>query len=315
MHVLLDHLTAVIVGTLLLGTLLLLRIQDQTDAIETVQRYRAVEMASGLVHTLEREIENARGRDETERVFATDVGGPPLSPDQYRFRLLRGVASDGTEFTRQLTFPTVFSPDDLSASPLGIVAYVVEETGETAVVDGRERPLLRARRFEFPRGGPIVAAGVYDRLLDFDVTAYEPDGTEVHQRIELPETPLRIHIDLRFAPEAMPAVEGQDPTATAFSTRHARTVRVHAATAYERDSDILTGPGGIPPLPGDDDYVPPPGESDPGEDPGRDAEPGGDVETRYTICHNPGPDQRTITIVAADAPRHRAHGDHRGACH
>ena len=116
MTFLLDNLTAVIVGTVLLGALLVLQQRGQQKAVEAAQRYRAESMVAELATTVERELENARGRAETERAFAVVTGEGSLGADTYRFRLRRATASDGTEYTSLCLLYTSPSPRDATLS-------------------------------------------------------------------------------------------------------------------------------------------------------------------------------------------------------
>lgn len=257
MTFLLDNLTAVIVGTVLLGALLVLQQRGQQKAVEAAQRYRAESMVAELATTVERELENARGRAETERAFAVVTGEGSLGADTYRFRLRRATASDGTEYTSLVSFPTLLRPNQLSASPVGVVSYHVEETGETARVDGRDRPLLRATRYEFPRGGPLRRTAVYERLVDVDVVALGAGGSETDATDAFSETPVRIRLAIESAPEVTRALttEGAGPLT---AIRHGRTVRIAGGSTTTAGSTPvdLSVRGGIPALPGDPTYDP-----------------------------------------------------------
>ena len=51
---------------------------------------------------------------------------------------------------------------------------------------------------------------------------------------------------------------------------------------------------------------PPPPEGEP--------PPDGDAKEKVTICHNPGPNQRTIEVAPEAVPAHLAQGAYLGAC-
>ncbi|WP_420456609.1 hypothetical protein [Rubrivirga sp.] len=256
MTFLLDNLTAVVVGTVLIGALFVVQQRAQQSAVEAVQQDRAHAHASGLATTIERELENARSRAETEAAFQRGPGGTPLGDSTYRFRLRQETAADGTVFTSHLSFPTLSAPDSLGVSPVYVVAYHVEDTGARAQVDGRDRSLLRATRYEFARGGPLRETATVERLVDFDVTAVAADGTPTSTAATMAQTPPHLRFDLRYAPEVVAQKTSDQGRGEVTSTRHARTVRVLAAGATSGTAPVVTAtPGGIPPLPGDAGYV------------------------------------------------------------
>lgn len=337
MTFLLDNLTAVIVGAILISTLFVLQQRSQQGAIEAVQRHQAQAHASALATTIEREFENARSRPETEDAFAVAPGGMRFGEDTFRLRLQRATTADGTEYTSQVSFPTLSDPENLAASPVYIVTYVVQETGETARVDGRERALLTATRYEFPRGGPLVETATYARLVDFDVTAFQVDGTGVTEAAMMARTPARIHSELRYAPSLVADRTSDQRKDEVTSTRLARTARVVAAMSVtELMLADLGIPGGIPLLPGDIGFVTgsqpvayapggdggggegeaggsdaPPGNDAPGDDgtPG-DSPAGSGSGPNVLICH-----QATNTKVSQAAlGDHLGHGDLLGSC-
>lgn len=251
----LDNLTAIIVGTVLLGALLVLQQRGQQKAVEATQRYRSEALVAELASTIERDLENARSRAETERSFAIDAAVGSLGADVYRFRLRRATAADGTAYTSLVSFPTLLRPNQLSASPVGVVSYHVEETGETAMVDGRQRPLLRATRYEWPRGGPLRQTAVYERLVGLDVVALGAGGAETDETLAFGESPVRVRLTLEAAPEVTRALttEGAGPLT---AIRHGRTIRIVGGTTPAAGTAPVdaTTRGGIPALPGDPTY-------------------------------------------------------------
>ncbi len=258
MTFLLDNLTAVVVGTVLIGALFVVQQRSQQSAIEAVQQDRAQAHAGGLATTIERELENARSRPETEAAFRIEAGGSQVGTDTYRFHLRQATAADGTVFTSHLSFPTLSDPAALGGSPLTVVTYEVEETGEVARVDGRDRPLLQITRYTFGRGGPLRRTATVGRLVAVDVTATAADGS-TSVAGPMASTPVRVHVELRVAPESVARKTSDQRRDPASTTRHARTARVLAATALSGTAPVdVTRPGGIPPLPGDPGFAPGP---------------------------------------------------------
>lgn len=242
MTFLLDHLIAIVVGTVLLGALLILQQRGQQSAIEATQRYRAQAMASEMTGVLEREIENIRSRAETERTFASSPAAGDAGPGTYRFRLRR----DPTDaYTTVFEFPTTTDPNSLGASGTMIVGYHTAPTGQTIQIDGADRPLLRVTRYQYERGGDVVQTGVYDRVVDIDVTALTDGGEE--DEGEGLDAPPRVSLTVRFAPELTPLRAADQGAAPLHSIRYARSIRIPAASAAPGTSPVdMTVAGGIP---------------------------------------------------------------------
>ena len=251
MNVALDHLTAIIVGTVLLGGLLVLQQRHQLAAVEAAQQYRAQALASELTTTLEREIENIRSRSETERAFAI-VDGDAIEPGAptYRFRILRDATDS---YTEEFSFPTVATPDALSASGVAIVRYLVEPTGATARVDGADRPLYTVTRDEFVRGGDVRTTGVFERVVDFDVTGLAglTPADQVRHEAEVDPVPPRVRVEIEFAPERLADRAADQAAPAATSVRYARSLRVPAASGDRSAAFDTTTPGGIRAFPAD----------------------------------------------------------------
>lgn len=241
----LDNLIAIVVGSVLLGGLLILQQRNQQAAVEATQRYRAQAMASDMTASLEREIENVRSRAETERAFAVGAGGS-LGPDTYRFRLRRDAAD---EVTTVFEFPTAADPNSLTASGTMIVGYHTTATGDSVHVDGADRPLYRVTRYQFERGGPVRQTSVYERVIDFDVAAMAGatnggGDTEVER---LDPAPPRVTLTVRFAPELVEMRASDQASAPLYSIRYARSIRIPAAAIEAGSTPVdLTEDGGIP---------------------------------------------------------------------
>jgi len=221
------------------------------------------------------------------------------------------------------------------------VTYHVEDTRQTAVVDGRRRALLQATRYEYVRGGTVRRTSVYQGLVDFDVIAVGAGGVET---LEGPfaATPSRLKVELRVAPQG---ADGEGVT----STHHARTIRVAAATLTGpgRAADE-TKPGGIPALPGDpggplgpaptdptgpiDPIDPTPIDPKPTDPAPIDPKPADpipvdptptdpvptapvlDPNEQVPMCHDPAGKNDDKMVRRKDIDKHIAHGDYMGAC-
>ncbi|WP_412062155.1 hypothetical protein [Rubrivirga sp. IMCC45206] len=254
MQFLIDHLIAIVVGSVLLSGLLVLQLRGNDAAITATAQYRTQMSTGSFATTLEREIENMRSRTETENAFAASALPSLGGGEAYRFRLRTADDGEGGVYTSQFSFPTLTAPDAFGASAIIIVSYLVEPTGQTTTVDGRERALYRATRHEFRRGGPVVWTDVIDGIVDFDVTMFPTGGPPEGERqnvgadMATAETPPRVQVELRTAPSFGVTRTGQAAT----STRHARSIRIPAAMAAARPTvPDATTPGGIPLLPGD----------------------------------------------------------------
>lgn len=253
MSFLLDHLTAILVGTTLLVALLFVQQRGQQNAVEAATRYQSQRLTSGFATTLERDVENIRTRAQTEAAFG-GAGGAGLP--RYRFTIRR--SSDGT-YTSQVTFPTLQDPALGDASPILIVGYHVEPTGERALIDGVDRPIYTVTRYEYARGGTVLSQSTLGGVLDFEVSAFTDDGTEIRTSSWVDPTPPRLDVEVATVVER-PTREAGDQEMMSFATsRYARTVRVHGATA-RGGLPPAAGPGdaGIPAFPGDPPPPPPP---------------------------------------------------------
>lgn len=258
MAFILDNLIAILVGTTLLVALVFVQQRGQQSAIDATSRYQSQRMASGLASTIERDVENIRTRAQTQTAFGGTSG-----TTTYRFSLRRETGTDGETYTSQFAFPTLLDPSLGDDSPVMMVTYHVEPTGESALVDGVDRPLYQVTRYEFERGGTVQAQGTTSGLVDFEVTAFRPDGTPFQVDDVINDTPPRVQVELVMAPDRPEARTGDQAMTSSFGTsRHARTIRVRGATARGGLPPVdLTKPGGIPELPGS---PPPPTTTDSG---------------------------------------------------
>lgn len=245
----LDNLTAIVVGTTLMVGLLFVQQRGQQSAVEATTRYRAQQMTTAFATTVERDVDNVRTQAQTEAAFEGD-------DPAYRFTLRRATGADGNAYTRQFTFPTLLDPAEGLDSPIVIVTYHVTPTGEQVRIGGDLHPLYQATRHVYQRGVGLTQTGTLTGIVDFDITAYDAGGTPIEEREVLTPTPLLVHVDLVTAVDLPTRRAGDQTTPNALATaRHARTVRVTGASSTGGlPTNISSAAGGIPPLPGDDDY-------------------------------------------------------------
>ena len=291
MTFLLDNIIAVVVGTVLIGALFIVQQRGQQSAVDATQRYQAQKHASELVTVVQREVENLRSRTATRRAFALrqDDAGRPA--DTYRMRLLQKTGADGEPYTAQFSFPTldfeILDPDDPTGSRVitgvVLVTYRVEPTADVAVIDGRQRPLYTITGSVYRRGDAAPEDGsVYEGVVDFDVTAFLPDGTQVTDQSLIDPAPTRVHVTLVTAPVRAAARTVDQASTPLTSTRYARTVRAIGATAAGGTAPVnVSKSGGIPALTSDD--PPPPRYS--GTPPTSGTEPElTDIDCDIVIC-------------------------------
>ena len=283
MTFIIDNLIAIVVGTVLLVGLLVVQQRGQQRAVEASTRYRTQQLASGFVATLQRDIENGRSHSDTNDAFEQKPGSSMIagSVTTQRFSVVR--SADGT-YTERLTFPTLADPERFTASAIQIVHYFVEPTGETREVGGVARPVLRATRYVYPRGGPIRVEGGVGELVGFDVTAFAADGSAITDRAWVDPVPARIQFEVEMAVDLPEQLASDQASGSDFaSTRHARTVRVASAATRGGSSAVdATEDGGIPPFRGEAGYAgpspdpkpkPKPPRPDPEPDPVPDPKP------------------------------------------
>jgi hypothetical protein len=243
MHVIFDHLTAILIGSVLLIALFVVQRRSQTTSIEATERYRTETQAAEFLKTVERDIENIRTVAQTQHAFGT-----------HRLSLRQAVGTDGEQYTQQFSFPTLADPSLGTASPVVIVTYHIEPAGESAQVGDQLRPLYSATRYVTARGGTPQRTGGALRLVDFDITAFFASGAEVTSASQYWDTPTRLNVEIEAA-APMPSNNG---SSTLRATRQARLVRVLGAAARGGLPPVdPSTPAGIPELPGDPPPPPP----------------------------------------------------------
>jgi len=154
MFTMIDHLGAVLVGTVALVTILSLSHRARESAVETTVGNVAQARAHAFMRVLERDVENMRTEAETRAAVGT-----------YSCGLTRDAGGSVESFT----VPTLLDPDRGAASPVGHVTYRREPTGDSVHVDGSPRALYSMVREEDAGAGPIPGGGSGGVIVGIDV--------------------------------------------------------------------------------------------------------------------------------------------------
>ena len=104
MTVLLDNLTAILVGSTLLVAMLVVQQRGQQSAIDATARYQSETLTSQFISILERDVENIRTMEEMEAAFGAR-----------RFALPSGLAPTAALFEEE--------EEDAGAAAGGAYAY------------------------------------------------------------------------------------------------------------------------------------------------------------------------------------------------
>ena len=197
MAFLLDHLAAAIVGAILLVSLIAIQIRGRQSAVEATVRHQVESHTTQFLHTLQRDLENARTSRQARAAlgsYQTDhLGGPT----ERAF----GVHGTPTQ-TDWIEFVTVGDPTAGFSSPLVAVAYRMEPTGTQTVVNGTARDLYRVVRYEATSAGTWAPrGGSSDTVIGFSGRALDANGQPVVDG-RLRDLPGRVEIEVLAATAA-----------------------------------------------------------------------------------------------------------------
>lgn len=265
MHAIFDHLTAVIVGAVLIGAMLFIQTRHRQHALQAAVRHQAQTSATGFFGIAEREVENARTRDQAVHglgYYAVDIAGSADRTDRLTLVTTQRDAATGTAF------------------PLG-VSYRLVATGETVRVGDADRPTYRVERYEdrIGGGGAFALTGVVaENVVSFRARAFDAAGAPVTRagtsggygrsgwNTSRDDDPVRFELELETA-TPLPARVSQDQASTTHANLSRRTRSIRLANAN------ATGPGttgvsavtarDVPLLPGEATPPPPPPPSPP----------------------------------------------------
>lgn len=251
-----DHLTAIIVGGVLLLALLTLQQRSRTSAIETSVHHRAQTHATQMTSILERELENARNREQAEHTLG-----------YYQFKIERSSAGANTG---RLVFQTLTSPEEGEASPVQTVAYVLEPSSERVQIDGEDRRTFRLTRYT-ERSGSYEPTGSLSGVTGFEVKS--GSGITSGSFGVLPE---KIHFSVEVASAGTTHRSGDQRRVSSTNiVRHGASVTLlnHSIDEVELSGEAVPArpTPGLPELP--DLSVPDP---DPDSTAGQDPTPGDD---------------------------------------
>ncbi|HEX8384695.1 MAG TPA: hypothetical protein VF576_00845, partial [Rubricoccaceae bacterium] len=216
MSAIFDHLTAILVGAVLVGALVFVQMRRQESAVHTTVRNRVETHTGTFMSTLQRDVENIRTRRQAERAFGA-----------YRFTIRRAEGRDGETYTSQLSFPTLLDPTLGVASPLALVTYRMTPTGDSVRVGASTRPTYRVVRHEYTRAGRSRETGGAVGVIDLDVMLVRDDGFEESEADVVDPIPTQVRIALMTAAEPMrQRASDQASTTVQNASRRATTVRV-----------------------------------------------------------------------------------------
>ena len=174
MHVLLDHLAAVIVSSVLVLMFATLQMRGLQSSSETTVNHVVRSSALDIAQILERDLENMRTDAQVQEAINRGVltGGVGFA--------CNAVASGDTTF--QFTFPTLTDPQNVASlsdpmdAPVAIVRYELNPTGETETrwLDGVEvtHSLFNIQRFV----GTTLTGGSQGGVTDFRIS-FAPSGS------------------------------------------------------------------------------------------------------------------------------------------
>ena len=228
-----DHFIAILVGSVLVGGLLVVQMRQQQTSIETNQRDNVHHQADSFLATLQRDIENTRTWAQSTTAF----GGST------RYALHRDVTADGEGYTEILSLPTLKDPALGIASPVTLVQYVAYPTGERVRMGSVLRPVLRIERHMYSRADGTTSATVAENIVDFEVLFVRRNSSEVISGSFASSDPATLPVAAKVS--LVTALTGpsqrshdQQMVGVGTQSRLSRTVRILGAGAA----------GGLPPV-------------------------------------------------------------------
>ncbi len=254
MSTILDNLTAIVVGAVLVGALLAVQMRQQEQAVATTVQNRVSFHADEFLLVVSRDAENIRTRRQTVHALG-----------DYRFEINRATGTDGETYTSRISFPTLADPSAGDASPVGIVSYAMEPTGQMVRVGQSQRPTYRITRSLYTRAGGSVTTGGAESVLDFDVFIVDIGGADHVGPLDqprspenIPDAPAQVRLAvMTAAPVQSRRTSDQAAVTMQNATRRTSSVRVINAMSTGGLPPVQTGASGIPALPYDPPPVPP----------------------------------------------------------
>lgn len=265
-----DHLTAIVVGTVLLVALVAVQQRARFQANDAVSRYAMEQQNQAFIETLRRDFENMRTRKQ-----AIDSLG------YYQFRLNRtktSYPSGATDWnTSTFTFPTLADPALGAASPIVQVSYRLEHTGIwVGPYDTGRWAFEMVRYVEDGSGSGFVrTGGSAPNLRKIEVDLWRRDGAKSTWAHDAPD-PVRVKIDLETTTDLPPdrITADQEVMTQADFQRQSYTLRPLNIAFNEADTVAPPSTGTPPPLPPEPPVPSPPAPPPVPDEP--DTPPGGE---------------------------------------
>ena len=207
----LDHLAAVLIGSVILVVLMLMQQRTRQHTVEATVNQVVQARAYKFVRLLERDVENMR----TEAQALNTLGSYTCT-----------VSRDTSGRTTAFTFPTLLAPDQGTASSVGHVTYRLQAAGDSVRVGEAYRPLFRVVREEDDGGGAELTGGSGETIVGFDVALFALRSTA--PTFTCPDNLSRVRLEVHAAVEG-PARQAADQRSTSLHTltRHGFTFRPH----------------------------------------------------------------------------------------
>lgn len=156
MSLILDHLTAILVGSSLIGVLLFVQQRGQQTAIESTIHHSVQTQSFSLTETLSRDLENIRNSEITG--------------------VQAHVSREGNN-TAALRFITLADPTLGEASPLIAVTYRLEDTGELVEVNDSLSTVFRLARYMNDGSGYVFSGSSTETIVGFNASLLPSDGS------------------------------------------------------------------------------------------------------------------------------------------
>jgi hypothetical protein len=164
-HVLIDHLNAIIVAVVLLTALVVIHLRDSQHAIEETIGHTADRQAAAALNVVGRDLDNLLGPEQAD-VFLGDYQA---------------------DFVRTDSLTTSFVIPTMAASAAGAIEepahvfYTLEATGRTVISARGDSLAVYQLRRQLDFGDGLIEAGLMDGIVDFRVApcvrdACAPEG-------------------------------------------------------------------------------------------------------------------------------------------
>ena len=161
MQVILDHLGAILVSSVLIVIFSVIQLRSQQSSIDARRDQIVLSRTYDFAEMLERDLENMRSEKQAQDSLGL-----------YKCRVERADS-----LTTQFTFPTLLadgSGGDLTAAPIVHVTYDLKPVGTTSVM-GKPRALYKVNRSV--DGYPQHSGSSGDVVADFRIDLLKRDGT------------------------------------------------------------------------------------------------------------------------------------------